>query len=176
MRAQFAQIPEQSAAPRRCMTMKPLPPRSPFFASAFLLMAVLAVAGCAATGSQSPSARPVLYPNATLNRVGDAGARSEVDACTARARSAGLSPVEGNNAVGQRAGQGAAIGGVAAAVGALVTGRNLDSVLTSGVAGAAVGGSAGAVSGAMQNRPSNLYRQYVQRCLSDKGFDVIGWN
>lgn len=40
----------------------------------------------------------------------------------------------------------------------------------------AVGGSAGAVSGALQDKPSSIYRQYVQRCLSDKGFEVIGWN
>lgn len=158
------------------MTMRQLPLHRPLVASASLLMVVLAVAGCAATGSQSPYARPVLYPNATLNRVGEAVARAEVDACMARAQSAGLSPVEQNNAVGQRAGQGAAVAGVAAAVGALVTGRNFDSILTSGVAGAAVGGSAGAVSGAMQSRPSSLYRQYVQRCVSDKGFEVIGWN
>jgi outer membrane lipoprotein SlyB len=158
------------------MTMKQRLQRSPLFACAWLLLAALGVSGCASTGSNSPSARPVLYPNATLNRVGDAAARAEVDACMARAQAAGLSPVEQNNAVGQRAGQGAAVGGVAAAVGALVTGRNFDSIQTSGVAGAAVGGSAGAVSGAMQNRPSQIYRQYVQRCVSDKGFDVIGWN
>lgn len=140
------------------------------------MVLALTLAGCAATGSQSPNARPVLYPNATLNRVGEEVARAAVDACMARAQSAGLSPVEQNNAVGQRAGQGAAVAGVASAVGALVTGRNLDSILTSGLAGAAVGGSAGAVSGALQSRPSSLYRQYVQRCVSDKGFEVIGWN
>lgn len=158
------------------MTMQQFLPRLTLTASASLCLLVLAVAGCAATGAQSPSARPVLYPNALLNRVGEGAARAAVDACMARAQSAGLSPVEQSNAVGQRAGQGAAVGGVAAAVGALVTGRNFDSILTSGLAGAAVGGSAGAVSGAMQSRPSTLYRQYVQRCVNDKGFDVIGWN
>lgn len=126
------------------------------------------LSGCAATGSASPTARPVLYPNATLNRLGEA--------CMARARSAGLTPQEQNNAVARRAGEGAAVTGVAAAVGALVTGRGLDSAVRSGAAGAAVGGSAGAVSGALQDKPSGIYRQYVQRCLSDKGFEVIGWN
>lgn len=144
-----------------------------------LCLAIVAagtLGACASTGGNSSSARPVLYPNAALNRVGDAGARAEVEACMARAQAAGLSPQAQNNATGQRAGQGAAVGGVAAAVGALVTGRNLDSILTSGLAGAAVGGSAGAVSGAMQDRPNPIYRQYVQRCVSDKGFEVIGWN
>ena len=40
----------------------------------------------------------------------------------------------------------------------------------------AVGGSAGAVSGALHEKPSSTYRHFVQRCLKDKGFDVIGWN
>lgn len=141
-----------------------------------LALAIGLLAGCAATGPGSPSARPVLYPNAVLNRVGDSQARAEVDACAARAQSAGLTPDEKNNETARRAGQGAAVGGVAAAVGALVTGRGMDRVVRSGAVGAAVGGSAGAVSGAMQEKASATYRHFVQRCLSDKGFEVIGWN
>ena len=139
-------------------------------------LAAALLAGCAATGPGSPSARPVLYPNAALNRVGETQARAEVDACTLRAQSAGLTPDEKNNETARRAGQGAAVGGVAAAVGALVTGRGVDLVVRSGAVGAAVGGSAGAVSGAMQEKASATYRHFVQRCLSDKGFEVIGWN
>ena len=131
--------------------------------------------GCAGTGS--PSARPVLYPNATLNRVGDAQGRAEADACMAKAASAGLTPDEKTNAVARGAGAGAATGGVAAAVGALVTGRGSEGAIRAGAAGAAVGGSAGAVQGAFRNdRPSSTYRNFVQRCLGEKGFDVIGWN
>jgi outer membrane lipoprotein SlyB len=141
-----------------------------------LSLAVVLLAGCAATGPNSPSARPVLYPNAALNRVGDAKAREEADACMGRAQAAGLTPDEKNNEAARRAGQGAATGGVAAAVGALVTGRGLDGAIRSGAAGAAVGGSAGAVSGAMNEKASATYRHFVQRCLSEKGFEVIGWN
>lgn len=133
--------------------------------------------GCASTGSASPSARPVLYPNATLNRVGEAQGRAEADACMARAATAGLTPAENTNAVARGAGVGAATGGVAAAVGALITGRGGEGVVRAGVGGAAVGGSAGAVQGAFRNdRPSGTYRTFVQRCLGEKGFDVIGWN
>lgn len=135
------------------------------------------LAGCSATGPSSTSARPVLYPNATLNRVGPAQGQAETDACMSRALSAGLTPDEKTNAVGRRAGEGAAVGGVASAVGALITGRGVDGVLRSGAAGAAVGGSAGAVSGAFHNdRPNATYRNFVKRCLGEKGFDVIGWN
>jgi len=59
----------------------------------------------------------------------------------------------------------------------LITGRGTEGVIRAGAGGAAVGGSAGAVQGAFRNdRPSSTYRTYVQRCLADKGFDVIGWN
>ena len=140
------------------------------------LLAVGGLAGCAATGPNSPSARPVLYPNATLNRVGAAQGQVEIDGCISRAVAAGLTSDEKTNAVARRAGEGAATAGVASAVGALLTGRSSD-VLRSGAIGAAVGGSAGAVSGAFHNdRPNGTYRQFVQRCLSERGFDVIGWN
>ncbi|MEO6018014.1 MAG: glycine zipper family protein [Polaromonas sp.] len=137
---------------------------------------LLAVVGCAATGPNSPSARPVLYPNATLNRVGAAQGQAEAGACMSRAMAAGLTPDEKNNEVARRAGEGAATAGVASAVGALITGRGSD-LLRAGAAGAAIGGSAGAASGAFHNDKPNLtYRRFVQRCLSEKGFEVIGWN
>ncbi|MES2398722.1 MAG: glycine zipper family protein [Pseudomonadota bacterium] len=144
--------------------------------AAVFLLALAGLAGCAATGPNSPSARPVLYPNATLNRVGAAQGQVEVDGCISRAIGAGLTPDEKTNVVARRAGEGAATAGVASAVGALLTGRSSD-VLRSGAIGAAVGGSAGAVSGAFHNdKPNGTYRQFVQRCLSERGFDVIGWN
>lgn len=138
---------------------------------------VFTLAGCASDGAGSASARPVLYPNAMLNRVGDAQGRAEVNACMARAQASGLSPTQNTNEVGRRAGEGAAVAGVASAVGALITGRGGEGVLRAGTAGAAVGGSAGAVSGAFHNgKPSGVYRNFVQRCLSERGFEVIGWN
>ena len=140
------------------------------------LAALVLLSACAATGPNSPSARPVLYPNATLNRVGEAQGRAEADSCMARAAQAGLSPDQKTNEVGRRAGEGAAVAGVASVVGALITGRGGDA-LRAGATGAAVGGSAGAVSGAFHNdKASPVYRQFVQRCLGEKGFDVIGWN
>lgn len=141
------------------------------------LVLVAGLTGCAATGTNSPSARPVLYPNAALNRVGEAQGRAEAEACMSRAASAGLTPEEKTNAVARGAGAGAATGAVASAVGALITGRGGEGAIRAGAAGAAVGGSAGAVQGAFRNdRPSTTYRNFVQRCLSERGFEVIGWN
>ena len=147
------------------------------FAVCTVSAAVTLLSACATSGPGSPSARPVLYPNATLNRVGEVQGRAEADACMSRAVSAGLTPEQRSNEVGRRAGEGAAAVGVASAVGALITGRGTEGVFRAGAAGAAVGGSAGAVSGAFHSdRPNTTYRSFVQRCLSEKGFDVIGWN
>jgi outer membrane lipoprotein SlyB len=150
---------------------------TPLFSACAATAALALLSACATGGANSASARPVLYPNATLNRLGDAQGRAEANACMARASSAGLSPSQSGNEVGRRAGEGAAVGGVASAVGALITGRGGEGMLRSGAAGAAVGGSAGAVSGAFHNdKPNSTYRSFVQRCLSEKGFEVIGWN
>jgi len=147
------------------------------FASAAAAAGFALLAGCATGGPGSASAQPVLYPNATLQRVGDAQGRAEGQACMSRAMAAGLGPLQSSNEVGRRAGEGAATAGVASAIGALVTGRGGEGLLRAGAVGAAVGGSAGAVSGAFHNdRPNPTYRSFVQRCLGEKGFDVIGWN
>lgn len=149
----------------------------PAFSACAFAAAVVLMVGCASSGAGSASARPVLYPNAALNRVGDAQGRMEVNACLSRAQAAGLSPSENTSQVGRRAGEGAAVGGVASAIGALITGRGAEGMLRAGAAGSAVGGSAGAVSGAFHNdRPNGVYRSFVQRCLNERGFDVIGWN
>jgi outer membrane lipoprotein SlyB len=144
-----------------------------------LLFSAVAVAalltGCA-TGARSPDARPVLYPNAALTKIGDAAAKAEVDACVGKAQAAGLKSNDDNNAVGQGAARGAAMAGVAGVVGSLVTGRGIEGALKQGAATAAVGGAVGATGGAFQNQPNQTYRHFVQRCVSEKGLEVIGWN
>lgn len=144
--------------------------------AALVTLLSLVLWGCASTGSGSPSAKPVFYPNATLNRVGQDRANQDAQLCMSQASSAGLTPEEKDNAVAHGAGKGAAVGGVAGAVGALVRGKSLERAAESGVAGAAVGGSAGAVAGAMSEKANPTYRHFVQRCLKDKGYEVIGWN
>jgi hypothetical protein len=138
-------------------------------------IAALAVSGCA-TGTRSPSAKPVLYPNAKFNQTGEAKARAEAEACQARAQQAGLTPDDKNNSVATGAARGAATAGVAAAVGTLIGGQNMDRAVRNGAGAAAVGASAGAVNGAFNDRANPTYRHFVERCLSEKGFEVIGWN
>ena len=104
------------------------------------------LAACASTGPDSASAIPVLYPNDKLTSVGDEQAQVEVAACRSRAVAAGLGPTQKNNEFSRRDGE-------------------------------LIGGAAGAVSGSFNNdKPNSVYRTFVQRCLTDKGFDMIGWN
>ena len=141
-----------------------------------VLPALILLTACANTGPNSPSAKPVFYPNAKLKAVGQDRANQDAESCMSQARAAGLTPEEKDNAVARGAEKGAAMGGVGAAVGALVTGHGAERVLERGVQGAAVGGSVGAVAGAFHDKPNMTYRHYVQRCLKDMGYDVIGWN
>ena len=139
------------------MTIKPV-------FSAIAALALLFVAGCAT------NQKPVLYPNAHLKIVGDATAQRDIHVCIESAENSGVS--KSNNQVVKSGAQGAAVGGAAAAVGTLIRGG---SVIQGAAAGAAVGGTAGAVHGAFRNDVNPTYKNFVQRCLHDRGYDVIGW-
>jgi outer membrane lipoprotein SlyB len=125
-----------------------------------------AIAGCT-------SQRPVLYPNAKYNQVGEAAARQDIDDCLRLAEQAGAAQGGGNRAA--KAGvEGAAAGFVTGAVAGAIVGGN---VFTAAVAGAAViaGAAAGTHSAIHADEPSDLRKNFVQRCLSEGGYDVIGW-
>lgn len=128
-----------------------------------VMAAATLVAACAT------SQHPVLYPNAHLKQVGEAAAQRDIDDCMQMADNAGVSKT--GNQVVKRGAEGAAVGAAAASVGQVIRGG---SVAEAAAAGAAVGGTAGAVRGAFHN-DNPTYRNFVQRCLRDKGYDVIGW-
>jgi len=139
----------------------------PVFKPAPALAALLLVAGCAAP-------EPVLYPNDHLAYVGKSAAEDDVDDCRDMAESAGANEGEGS---GEQAAGGAvvggAIGGAAGAAGGAVVG--------SAGRGAAVGAAAGAAGGFMRGlfkgpKPSAAYRNFVNRCLGDRGYKVVGWD
>ena len=132
--------------------------------------AVLLLAACASVSQQ----RPVLYPNAAYKAMGENAARAQLDQCEAQARASGLTP-SGNQAASGAA-RGAAVAGVAGAVGNMVfSGGNLEQAVKRGAQGAVVGAAAGGVGGAMSEHGNPVYRQFVQRCASEKGLEIIGW-
>jgi hypothetical protein len=134
-----------------------------------LLAGVLTVtlAGC----SSSPK-RPVLYPNQHMNRVGGHIAQQDINACMQLARTSGVNETK-DGEVGRKAAGGAAIGGASTAAYGLFRG---DDVGERALAGAAAGAAAGAVRGGIQStEQSPLFKNFVNKCLSDKGYSVIGW-
>lgn len=133
------------------------------FAVSFAVVAALG-AGCS-------SQRPALYPNDHLRQVSEAQAHADVDECIAIVKQQGIYEQDRKEQV-RSVGRTAAVGaGTGAAVGALRgdAGR-----------GAATGAVAGAAGGTMReilrsNRPDSVFKGYVNRCLADRGYDVVGW-
>lgn len=131
------------------------------------LAVLIGIGGCA-----SPAKRPLLYPNDHLNEVGQQAAQQDINACMALARTSNVNENKDGEA-GRKAAGGAAIGGASAAAWGLVSGG---SVGNRALAGAAAGATAGAVSGGLQStETSPLFMNFVNKCLSDKGYSVVGW-
>ncbi len=131
----------------------------------------LVLAGLLALGGCASSQSPVLYPNAKLKQVGREQASRDIEECRKLAddyvQSTAAKDIAKGAAVGGAAG--AAIG----AVGGAVSGRGAG---TGAAVGAATGATAGAVHGAAkQTEPSPVYKRYVDRCLGERGYEVIGW-
>lgn len=131
--------------------------------AAAVLLLGLTLAGCAAS-------RPVLYPNAHLARVGQGQAEQDIAACGHLAdqyvASGGAGTVAGSTAVG--GGAGAAIG----AAGGAVRG----SAGTGAAVGAATGATAGFIRGLFKaSEPSPTYKNFVNHCLRERGYEPVGW-
>jgi hypothetical protein len=137
-----------------------------------LLLSIAALAVACATP------RPVLYPNATLERVGREQSQREIDECLAFAeQDVGAD----SSAAGKRM---AKVTAERTATGA-ATGAAVDAAMGRSAARGAAGGAAGAatytVVGAilhprpLRGRPDPVFQRYVNRCLHERGYDVIGW-
>ena len=123
------------------------------------------LAACAGTP------QPVLYPNAHLQQVGRTAAQRDIAECRQLAGASGVAQNRDPN-VGGQAATGAAVGGASAGAWGLVRGDAGERAL----AGAAAGAAAGTVRGAIQSsETSPVYKNFVQKCLRDRGYEVIGW-
>ncbi|WP_319407188.1 cell envelope biogenesis protein OmpA [uncultured Desulfosarcina sp.] len=130
-----------------------------------LFCSLLMVSACSAK-------RPVFYPNDHLQTVGKTQARADADQCMAEAKEYGVKNDAGKT-VGGRAVKGATLGAAISAVVSAVLGGNVGRAAGAGAAG---GATAGAVSGAIDaDEPDAVFRNYVNRCLRERGYEVIGW-
>jgi hypothetical protein len=130
----------------------------------WLMVAAVVFWGCA-------DKRPVLYPNAHLKQVGEEAARRDVDACIRYAQERGAEGSKSAEIAKNTAG-GAAMGG---AVGA-ATGAVLGNLGRGTAAGAAGGAAGGLVKGIFDSSdPDPVFKNFVDRCLREKGYESIGW-
>ena len=113
------------------------------------------------------ASRPQLYPNDHLKSVGKEQSKKDIDQCIADADEY-LESGKGKQ-VAKGAGFGAAVGATIGAVGGLFTGDVGGGL----VRGGAIGAAAGAAGGAMS--PDEIKQRYVNQCLADKGYRVLGW-
>lgn len=124
------------------------------------IMALLILVSCASG--------PQLYPNQKYKSVGKEVAKKDIDQCMAESDEY-LKSSKGKQ-VAKGAGAGAAVGAAMGAVSGMFTGNFGRGLVRGGAIGAAGGGAAGAVS------PDVLKQRYVNHCLAEKGYQVIGWD
>jgi uncharacterized protein YcfJ len=132
--------------------------------AACLFAIVLLMAACA-------KKRPVLYPNLTYTSAGASVAMADIDECIQLAADHGHATDAGKNMATSTA-KGAATGAVVGGAVGAVTGRPGRGA----AAGAAGGGAGGLMQGAWKSGdPDEIERRFVEQCLRDKGYQVIGW-
>jgi hypothetical protein len=141
--------------------------------------AALPIALSAALTLGCASPRPVLYPNDHYRSVGREVAEVEIEQCRVLADDAGAGGSGGEEAgeiakqTAGRAGAGAAAG----AAGGAITGN-------AGI-GAAIGAASAAAWSAVWGGFRWLFgggsdgdaveKRFMERCLRDRGYDVVGW-
>lgn len=126
------------------------------------LALLILLAGCA-------HQQPVVYPAGDALQ-GSYGARQAAQVCMARAEAYGLDYNGG--AIAQRTVESGIVGGAGGAVAGAIYGDWEQGA----VAGLASGATAGLLRGLFDsNEPSPAFSRFVSRCLSERGYDLIGW-
>ena len=133
------------------------------------VVALSLLVGCA-----TPVAKPAFYPNAHYQRVGPEKANADADFCAELAQKSEVNAVNKSDA-GRAAAAGAAGVAAASVVGSILNGHQPDlKHIAAGAAAIGAGGAAATAAGQSVGG-SSLYRQFVQQCLAERGYQVIGW-
>jgi hypothetical protein len=129
--------------------------------------AALALMGCA--GLAKP--KPAFYPNPYYQKTSEADRMSDIADCESLADQyvqthAGKKTAE--DVAGAAAG-----GALLGVVGGAISGN----IGEAAALGAGVGATAGLIKGVFDaSEPSPNYKQFVNRCLDRKGYEVYGWS
>lgn len=139
------------------------------------ILLCLGALACAAGGGSSGrgwrNQMPQLYPNAHYNQVGAERARMDIDNCMYRADHGAPQSSTAKDAAVNTLG-GAAAGAALGAIGGAIAGN----AGTGAAAGAATGGALGVGKTIYdKSKPAEAYKGYVEACLRERGYDVIGW-
>jgi Glycine-zipper domain len=133
-----------------------------------VLCAAMLLSACA-------NPRPVLYENSHLATVGKKAADHDIEACKEAAELAGAEQSSGaTGRVAASTGVGAGVGAASGAVGGAISGAAGQGSLI-GAATGAVWGLLMGLFNAGSSQPSQAYTNYVNRCLQEKGYEVVGW-
>jgi len=130
------------------------------------LVLLLGLVGCSGP-------KPILYPNAHFEAMGPDAVERDIADCRNMAQSAGATPERGKGArVAGSTVAGAGIGAAGGAVGGAVVGA--------AGSGSAIGAASGATMGLLRGlfsspTPSQAYMRFVDRCLSERGYEPMGW-
>lgn len=137
---------------------------------AAVAIVVSSLAACSAS-------RPVVYPNEKTKRVGPNVVADDIDECMRRAREfAGGG--RGGEVARDTAGRtvvGAGVGAAAGAAGGAIYGDAARGAASGAAGGAAAGMMSGLFSGWGRNEPDPVFKNFVTRCLNERGYEVIGW-
>jgi hypothetical protein len=134
----------------------------------------LVMMSCIAMLVSACAPKPILYPNAHLQTVGNETAEQDINICKEAAEEAGAKEGSGKaGGVAKNTAVGAGVGAASGAVGGAISG-------SPGI-GAAIGAASGAVWGLLMGlfnagtTQSPAFTNFVNRCLQDKGYEVTGW-
>ncbi len=135
---------------------------------AISLASLLATSSCS-TGPQKPN----FFPNDYYRKVGSYQAESDTAQCMAMADEYVQDPAGWQSAAKSGLG-GAVVGAGVGAIGGVIT---KGSVGRTTAAGAAIGSLIGVVSALSESgQKSPNYKQFVDACLRQKGYETAGWN
>lgn len=134
------------------------------FAWGIFCPGLLLLSACAARS-------PVLYPNAHYQNAGEAQAARDIAYCLQLADNTGLKTAAGAEVAKETV----VSAGVGAATGAAWEAAKDDAAGTAG-ASAAASGTAGLLRSLMASRdPNPVYKNFVEQCLRERGYQPIGW-
>jgi hypothetical protein len=132
-----------------------------------ILITLLTVNSCAY--------RPILEPNDKYQMVGEEASKHDVDACMNEG-DAYLKQYKAEK-IRKDAARSAAVGTAVGAVTGAIFGKGLKSAGVGALVGLGAGAFLGASGAATEGyvKPDVLKQRYVNHCLNNKGYSVLGW-